>query len=142
MIFLKDILSDINGGYLIKESKQSIINLGYPEIIAKLFYQKFGNKAFLLARWFKEYHTGGDVNKKDWWSFHFGGFGTLKLHDYVNLYYSTSNPEEYLKMLKHLSLSCDDISNYGQTPTTLKGRGLPLTERDDGRFDYRLSIKC
>jgi elongation factor Ts len=30
----------------------------------------------------------------------------------------------------------------GQKPTTLKGRGLPLTERDDWRFDYRLSIEC
>ena len=99
---------------LINESKQSIINLGYPEIIAKLFYQKFGNKAFLLARWFKEYHSNEYTDKNDWWIQHFSGFGTIKLNEYVNLYYSTRNPEEYAKMLKHLDLSYDDVSHYDE----------------------------
>jgi len=105
MIKLKDLLT---------ESKQSIINLGYPEIIARIFYEKFGNKAFLLARWFKEYHANRDINNKDWWRFHFGGFGTLKLNDYVDLYNSTINFEEYEKMLKHLDLvSQENINHYG-----------------------------
>jgi hypothetical protein len=48
---------------LIFESKQSIVNLGYPEIIASLFYEKFGNKAYQLAKWYKEYYADGDYYK-------------------------------------------------------------------------------
>lgn len=107
MIKLKDLLL---------ESKQSIINLGYPEIVAKIFYQKLGNKAFLLARWFKEYHSNIYENGKDWWRISFGGGTTnLNLDDYVKLYYATNNSEEYLKIRKHLDLSRDDdVSNYDE----------------------------
>ena len=115
MILLKDIISKIDEE-LLKESKQSIINLGFPDIIAKILYEKFGNKAFLLSRWFKEYHSNNyDLkNQKNWWVNHFGGFGSLKLNDYVKLYYSTNSAEEYIKMLKHLELSYDDISKYDE----------------------------
>ena len=111
MILLKDIIFKS----LINESKQSIINLGYPEIITKLFYKKFGNNSFLIARWFKEYHSNQYTkDDKNWWTAQFGGFGQIKLNDYVKLYYSTSNSEEYAKMLKHLDLSHEDVSHYDE----------------------------
>jgi len=135
MIKLKDLLT---------ESKQSIINLGYPEIIARIFYEKFGNKAFLLARWFKEYHANRDINNKDWWRLHFGGFGTLKLNDYVQLYYSAVNPEEYIKMLKHMDLSYEDASHYDEY--YLKEQRVEIKKEiekillNDVFFDYYFSI--
>lgn len=48
------------------ESKQMLMKLGYPEVIASLFYEKFGKKAPLLARWYKETnaHNPKDEN---WW---------------------------------------------------------------------------
>ena len=35
-------------------SKQSIVNLGYPEIFASFFIEKFANNSFIIARWIKE----------------------------------------------------------------------------------------
>ncbi len=34
------------------------------------------------------------------------------------------------------------FAHHVKIHTTLKGRCLPLTDRDDWRFDFRLSIKC
>ena len=87
------------------ESKQSIIGLGYPEIIAKIFYEKFGNKAPLLARWFKEDNS---IGKDDpaWWK---GRVGTYNGHNnYCRLWQATFDPEEYVRVCKQLELS--DVS--------------------------------
>lgn len=76
--------------YLI-ESKQSIVNLGYPKVIAALFYEKFGSKAPVFARWYKEYNTfrGEDPN---WWSNISHGFSKINVIHAVRLYEAT---EEY-----------------------------------------------
>jgi|15BtaG_2_1085339.scaffolds.fasta_scaffold00005_110 hypothetical protein len=48
-------------------SAQQIVNLGYPEVIAKVFIERFGKNAFIIAKWMNEYHLWG-VNKipMDW----------------------------------------------------------------------------
>lgn len=48
------------------ESKQMLMNLGYPEVIASLFYEKFGKKAPLLARWYKEVNAHNPTDE-NWW---------------------------------------------------------------------------
>ena len=92
---------------LLTESKQSIINLGYPPIIADLFYQKFGNdKAFLLSKWFKDYHNY--LGYKDWWKRRFSGFGKVNVDDYIQLYYATFKDQTfYFNMLDNMGLSHD-----------------------------------
>ena len=38
-------------------SKQQIMNLGYPEVYAEIFFSKFGNKnAYILAKWMKDHY--------------------------------------------------------------------------------------
>ena len=41
---------------IIFESKQNLINIGIPEVIAKILFEEFGNNAFLIGKWFKEYN--------------------------------------------------------------------------------------
>jgi hypothetical protein len=126
MILLKD---------LIKESKQSIINLGFPEIIAKLFYEKFGNKAFVLSRWYKDYYDSGRRNK-DWWDNLHSRSGEISLFDLIKLYYSTSNPEEYLKTLNNLELSHEDFDlNYNDPSYLKKQREIIKKEIEKKFFD-------
>jgi len=52
----------------IAASIQSIVNLGYPEIIAKIFIDRFGENAHVIARWMNDYHTEGlrHNSPKDW----------------------------------------------------------------------------
>lgn len=69
------------------ESKQSIISFGFPEVIAKIFYGKFGNKAPLIAKWFKE--ANNRDNSDNWWRQRFGGFSIHNLDDYTRLYQAT-----------------------------------------------------
>ena len=40
---------------LLLESKQSIIKLGYPALLAALFYKRYGKHAYLIAKWYKDY---------------------------------------------------------------------------------------
>lgn len=48
------------------ESKQMLMKLGYPEVIASLFYEKFGKKAPLLAKWYKEVNAYNPADE-NWW---------------------------------------------------------------------------
>lgn len=99
---------------LLLESKQSIINLGYPKLIAVLLYEKFGKNAFTIARWYKEYYSHGNI-KNDWWKEKFYSFGSrITLNDLVNLYYATNDPEAYKKMLIHLDLTSDN-TDYNES---------------------------
>jgi hypothetical protein len=58
----------------LNESKASIINLGFPEIVAKLFYKNFGKHAYLMAQWFKQYHNTRGPDEKRWFQFQFSSF--------------------------------------------------------------------
>lgn len=98
---------------IIIESKANIINLGYPEIIAKLFYKNFGKYAYLMAKWFKDYHMRSmEPDPKKWFKFSFSSFSLSKRdlspYNYVELYNSTDSVENYLKMRKELKLWVDE----------------------------------
>lgn len=62
------------------ESKQAITNLGFPEIISTILYEKYGNKAFLIAKWFKEdnSHHSNEYNKGQWWKSKYEDYGSLQ----------------------------------------------------------------
>lgn len=50
------------------ESKQNIVNLGYPPIVASFFFERFGNKAFLLAKWYKDYKNYRNLPDDQWFN--------------------------------------------------------------------------
>lgn len=72
------------------ESKQTLLNVGFPEVIASLFYEIFPKNTILLAKWFREYSTYNKENEKDWWRMRFSSFfrsrDTLDLYGLVKLY--------------------------------------------------------
>ncbi len=60
---------------LLSESKQALINIGYPEVVASLFYQKFGELGFIVGKWYKDfsvYHSPEDMKRLNinWWRYY------------------------------------------------------------------------
>lgn len=89
--------------YLWLEGLSDIVGLGYPEIISKLFFEKFGNLANLMAKWYKNYICGKECENKDWFRFHHRKFFTnksLDIWDLVYLYEHSSSVEEFKKALE------------------------------------------
>lgn len=89
-------------GALLMESKQSIIGLGYPEIIAKLLYQKCEDNAFLIARWYKEYRSKDE--DANWWNREMSRSFTndAPVADLCQLYNATFDAENYVRVADHL----------------------------------------
>ncbi len=91
--------------FLISESKQPIINLGYPKILVDLLYEKFGKNSFLIAKWFRQYQTGiynSSPIDPDWWinifrSSIFGSRYDKDIYSLIRLYNATDSEENYLK---------------------------------------------
>jgi hypothetical protein len=98
----------------LSESKSSIIALGYPILIAKLFFKKFGKNAYLIARWYKEYTTAGYPERKDWFNYHhdWASSSKEKLSDLLFLYNNTKNPDEHRSARKSLNLWIDPNDDY------------------------------
>ena len=105
------------------ESKQNIMSLGFPEVIASIISQKFGKNDFLVARWLRDsesYHIGvldkDNSFDKNWWRIANNSWftpGKLNLVDLVDLYEAakTLNLEEYNKMRKAKELGeTDEVS--------------------------------
>lgn len=92
--------------FYLHESKQDIIGLGYPEVVASLFYKRFGKYAFTIAKWYREYRTNDP--KGNWFDWVHSNFRTVSVADLVALYNATTNPEEYVKALEKLDISRDD----------------------------------
>lgn len=113
----KEVLKDfiqLLVGEMLQESKQGIINLGFPEVIASILYKRFGNKASLIAKWVKDYNIykatnrAGEVDKKWWRVAHSRFTRGLNLVDLVDLYEaSKKSVEELNKIRKELELHVD-----------------------------------
>jgi hypothetical protein len=98
---------------LVLESKQEIINLGYPKIIADIFFEKFERNSFLIAKWFKDskrysFHKGNDDN---WFIISQRQLGRGQdMADLINLYLAAEkeSPEDYKKVLEYLGITPDE----------------------------------
>jgi hypothetical protein len=86
----KQLAGIVTEGSVIVESKQTIVNLGYPEILATFLQEKFGQKAFLIAKWLKEYSNIHGQTDSNWWRKHLRGITFNRddpdMVDYVDLY--------------------------------------------------------
>ena len=100
--------------WILTESKQDIVSLGFPEVVASLMQESFGKNAFLIARWFKEYqHSGWMEAHKDWWHERMGDFrNTPSFADLTDMYAATTDEESYKKVLDRLELSRSDDDFY------------------------------
>jgi len=109
---------------MLNESKQSIVNLGFPTIIATLFFEKFGSKAFLIAKWYKEYNTfrGEDPH---WWENISHGLSKMNVVHAVKLYNAASE----------FAAGQIDLSTYNQ-----KRSKLGFAD-DDGARDIEETLR-
>lgn len=105
---------------LIFESKQNIMNLGLPEVIASIFYEVYGKNAYIVAKWYKDnfsyqFTRGGETNMpQDWWKKSNISYSlrkdTLDVVDLVNLYEAAQHSEEaYRAMQRELELESDNV---------------------------------
>ena len=85
--------------WLISESKQEIVNLGFPEIVAKLFYNNFGKFAYTIAKWYRSYF--GEP-KENWFRQNHMQFRAKRdLYDLILLYQAAEKGVEiYAKVTK------------------------------------------
>ena len=92
---------------LLSESKQSIVSFGFPEIIAKLFYKKFGNNAPLIAKWFRD--SKNNWQNDNWWMWQMGSTSSNRanLADLTKLYHASFDEKKYLKAVRDLGLAFD-----------------------------------
>jgi hypothetical protein len=94
-------------------SKTVLAGLGFPLVIGSVFIQKFGNLAYMIAGWYKDYHfTSGGSDQANWFkkanrSF-FYNEKKMDLVSYIEIYNTTSSsPEELLDVLKKYGLRSD-----------------------------------
>lgn len=94
------------------ESKQNIINLGFPPVIADILFESFGNKAFLLAKWWKDSVNYLNYDNSTWWRKAAsrtkigGGISVLDLTDLYQAAMS-GDPVRYLNARKESDLALD-----------------------------------
>lgn len=106
MIFLKTLLFE--SPVLVKESKQSIINIGFPSVVVDILFNEFGKNAYLIAKWFKDYY-GHSWDKKNWFREFLSLNSRRSLLIYIDLYESSFDPAKYLETLKKHELSTNDF---------------------------------
>lgn len=96
------------------ESKQSLINLGYPRVIVDLLFDKYNKNSFIVAKWLKDSldYKISNKNDKNWWVWAFRESLTkLDLVDYVKLYEAAKiGMDEYVKARLEVD---DPISEEG-----------------------------
>ena len=123
----------LNNDFL-TESRQSIIAMGFPKIIASLFYELFPQKtATLMARWYKEYHNVGWTKMrkdKDW--FRIKNWN-MRIIDMIDLYDAAGLGEEkYIETAKGLELYIpeDFLFDSGKAKKAIKKEIKEEFEKD------------
>jgi hypothetical protein len=105
---------------LLLESKQSIIKLGYPAVLAALFYKRYGNKAYLIAKWYKDYKQvkAGDERSLMDSPFNKG----LRVVDYIKLYDAAkrNDVDDYVEACKFADISEKDCLTNRDNPEWFK----------------------
>jgi hypothetical protein len=118
----KEVLKDfiqLLVGELLQESKQQILNLGFPEVIASILYKRFGASAPLIARWFKESKIGEKKEaKKNWWRDAFNDWSARSteptLLDLVDVYHKKTNGDYPEKDKSYLENIENTLEKYGE----------------------------
>lgn len=111
---------------IIISAKQDITNLGYPEIISKLLYEKYGKLASLIAKWYKDYYVPESWSGDDWWrSFMWDYRKQFSLYTLTYLYENSENLESFLEACRKM----DVMSREDLTQETLDSERGWLVDR-------------
>jgi hypothetical protein len=86
---------------LLLESKQNILNLGYPQVIVNVIFDEFKRNAFTIARWFKEC-IAKDTDNKDWWNQYYNNPLAWRSDNEFN---------DLIKVYNALNVSYDEYKN-------------------------------
>jgi hypothetical protein len=86
-------------------AKADIINLGFPEIISKLIYEKYGALAPLIAKWYKQYRVPESWEGSDWWRhFNWNYREQFSLYALTYLYENSGDVESFLEACKRMEI--------------------------------------
>ncbi|NBP16326.1 hypothetical protein EBU95_18400 [bacterium] len=131
-------LKEILFGNSLFESKQTIMNLGFPEVVASIFNELFGNKAFIIAKWFRDYETfdnfGGRIdNYAEAWksrSFNFSPF-QIRLRKEVAIYNAIKESESDEDLRKNVDAVHDQYMYENTEDFSLKKKGLLSYQKNE-----------
>lgn len=127
--------------YFLVEAKHDIVNLGYPEIVAKLFYERFGNLAFLMSKWFRDYKYPNAEKPANWWLQATSSYReTPSLWDLTYLYNATKDKESYHAALEKLEISRDEFVDLDEQREALEVQ-IKNKLFSDTFFEYNDLIK-
>lgn len=133
-------------GYILSESKQNIINLGFPPTIASIFIESFGKSAFLLAKWYKEYINIRKLDNQTWWkqAYH-GSFRReeITLDDLVSLYEAaiSGNPETFLQAREKAGLALDPEFSWRSRQERTREEILASLDLEEKAKEIKEAIK-
>jgi hypothetical protein len=109
----------------ILSAKADITNLGYPEIVSRLFYEKFGNLAPLMAKWYKNHKAAGREDDPDWWRRMWSARAGYSLPTLTYLYEHSGDLKTFLEACEH-----EDVQPMkGLTQETLQSQRDWLVNR-------------
>jgi hypothetical protein len=127
--------------WFLTESKVGIVSLGYPEVVVNILYKNFGNKASLIAKWFKEEKNFLNLDNAKWWN-HFMGNGKPSIADLTNLYQSSFSVKDYIKTINCLGLYINDKEQlddyYLQEQRDILKKEIEDMFLDDYFFNYSI----
>lgn len=127
--------------YFLVESKRDIVNLHYPEVVAKLFYERFGNLAFLMARWFRDYKYPNTEKPENWWLQTTSSLRTTpSLWDLTHLHTATKDEGSYRVALEKLEIPKDEFVDLDEQRGMLEGQ-IKRMLFSDGFFEHNTLIK-
>jgi hypothetical protein len=97
-------------------AKQDITALGFPGVVSKLLYGKYGNLAPLIARWYKDYRVPASWEGDDWWrTFMWDSRKQFSLYTLTYLYENSRDLESFLKACERMDIK----PSQGLTQETL-----------------------
>lgn len=108
------------------ESRESIVALGYPDVIAKLFYKRFPKHAYLMARWYKDYSKN---TENDWFLYSHSTIARIGILELIKLYNATNSVENFQNVQKELNIAVD------RTPDLAEMRTWLFNELEDKFFN-------
>ena len=101
--------------FVLTESKQNIVSIGFPEVIASVLYERIGKHAFLIAKWFKEYNSWRSrAEDKEWWNVAAREKrlnSPISLATLTDLYAATKDEDSYNQILDQLGFENDGYHN-------------------------------
>lgn len=99
--------------FLLNESKQDIVNLGIPRVVADIFYEKFTKNSFRIAKWYADYNDYAVRDHGDnWWMRKHSSWTEVGLADFVKMYNASDNLEDYKKTYSGIYEKEPSIEEY------------------------------